>query len=243
MRHVDTIIVHYSATPEGREVPVEEIRRWHVEERGWADIGYHYVVHLDGSVSTGRPEGVIGAHAAGHNRTSIGICYVGGLRDGQSADTRTPEQTRALREIIADIRSRHGEGVRLAGHRDVGATECPGFDVATSDLVRDMYEERPSLPALDPNELPSPAVPYTEPLPLPAAALAPVEALSARRVVAALDDAGFSRSEIRRIAEALAPLWEIGAQEVPYWRTARWALLGLRDTWTGLRSALRSFKP
>lgn len=55
MRKIDEIIVHCSATPEGRDVSMADIRRWHVEERGWSDVGYHFVVTLDGTVHIGRP--------------------------------------------------------------------------------------------------------------------------------------------------------------------------------------------
>ena len=67
MRPIDTIIVHCSATPEGRDVSVSEIRKWH-KARGWSDIGYHFVITLDGTMNVGRPIEKIGAHAKGYNR-------------------------------------------------------------------------------------------------------------------------------------------------------------------------------
>ena len=78
MREINKIIVHCADTPEGRDVKTEEIKRWHTEERGWSDIGYHWVVELDGSIHAGRDESINGAHCRGHNSDSIGICYVGG---------------------------------------------------------------------------------------------------------------------------------------------------------------------
>ena len=77
MRPITEIIIHCTATPEGREFSIDDIRRWH-RARGFADVGYHFVIHLDGSVSTGRPLTQAGAHCAGHNNNSIGVAYVGG---------------------------------------------------------------------------------------------------------------------------------------------------------------------
>ena len=77
-RKINYIIVHCTATPEGRWVTNEEITRWH-RARGFRTIGYHYVVYLDGTVHAGRPENEVGAHCQGRNADSIGVCYVGGL--------------------------------------------------------------------------------------------------------------------------------------------------------------------
>jgi len=78
MRKIDKIIVHCSATPEGRHVTVKDIDRWH-RDRGFSEIGYHHVIYLDGSIHPGRPEEKAGAHTVGHNTTSIGVCYIGGV--------------------------------------------------------------------------------------------------------------------------------------------------------------------
>ncbi len=77
-RRIDEIIIHCSATPAGRDVRVADIRRWHVEERGWRDVGYHFVVCLDGRIERGRPLWKAGAHCMGHNSHSVGVCYVRG---------------------------------------------------------------------------------------------------------------------------------------------------------------------
>ena len=97
MRDITKIIIHCSATPEGRITTVQDITKWHLA-RGFQTIGYHYVIYLDGSVHPGRPESVAGAHAKGHNSNSIGICYVGGMDKGNihPMDTRTPAQKAAL---------------------------------------------------------------------------------------------------------------------------------------------------
>jgi len=131
MREIKKIIVHCADTPEGREVKTEEIKRWHTEERGWSDIGYHWVVELDGSVHQGRDEAVNGAHCRGHNSDSIGICYVGGAdSEGNPKDTRTEGQKDSLTTLIREILDRHPEA-EVFGHRDFSEKACPSFDAKT----------------------------------------------------------------------------------------------------------------
>jgi N-acetylmuramoyl-L-alanine amidase len=131
-RRITDIVIHCSATPEGRDVSAAEIRGWH-KRQGWADIGYHHVVRLDGSVEPGRPESQPGAHVAGNNARSIGVVYAGGLaRDGRTPkDTRTPAQRATLKRLVIELRSRY-PGARIRGHRDFPgvAKACPSFDVA-----------------------------------------------------------------------------------------------------------------
>ena len=101
MRNIDKIIIHCSATKEGVAVSTATIRNWHIKGRGWSDIGYHYVIQLDGTIDYGRPINRIGAHTKGENENSIGICYIGGLSDKKRAkDTRTDAQKRALLKIL-----------------------------------------------------------------------------------------------------------------------------------------------
>lgn len=127
MRQIDMIIVHCTATPAGREVSVAEVDRWH-RARGFRSIGYHYLVGLDGSVAVGRPEAQTGAHCAGHNARSIGVCYVGGLDSkGRPADTRTAQQRSALRRLLTALRRRY-PGAAIHGHREFTAKACPCFD-------------------------------------------------------------------------------------------------------------------
>lgn len=127
-RKITEIIVHCSATSEGRNFTTEDITRWH-KAQGWVTIGYHYVVHLDGSVHAGRSMDLAGAHCYGHNKESIGVCYIGGLAaDGRTPkDTRTPEQRAALRKLLADLRAKFPKA-RIYGHRDFAAKACPCFD-------------------------------------------------------------------------------------------------------------------
>ena len=127
MRDIELIVVHCSATPEGRDVSIEEIRQWHLD-RGWSDIGYHYVVELDGTVGDGRPVEIAGAHAAGHNSNSIGVCYVGGVdEDMEPKDTRTDEQKEALDDLIRDLMEEYPDA-EVIGHCDISEKACPSFD-------------------------------------------------------------------------------------------------------------------
>jgi len=131
MRRIDMIICHCSATPKGRDCTVEDIRRWHMAPpKRWKDIGYHYVIHLDGSVHAGRPVSQIGAHCKGKNRYSIGICYVGGCKkDGKTPeDTRTPEQKAAFVQLLTELHRRFPHAT-LHGHREFAPKACPSFDV------------------------------------------------------------------------------------------------------------------
>lgn len=130
---ITEIIVHCTATPEGRDFTVEQIRQCHLA-RNFSDIGYHYVVYRDGTVHKGRDESVAGAHCTGHNSVSIGICYVGGVADdGRQTpkDTRTPEQRRALELLLKSLLKKY-PGARIYSHRDFANKACPSFD-ATSE--------------------------------------------------------------------------------------------------------------
>ena len=131
MRKIDEIIIHCSATPEGRDHSLADVTAWH-RARGVRTIGYQYLVHIDGRVERGRPESEIGAHCLGHNARSIGVCYVGGLASDCKTpkDTRTPEQRRMLRELVKGLQRKY-RGAKVYGHRDFAAKACPCFDVAT----------------------------------------------------------------------------------------------------------------
>jgi N-acetylmuramoyl-L-alanine amidase len=128
MRRIDKIILHCSATPEGKHFTVADIDRWH-RERGWKGIGYHYVIYLDGSIHKGRPEEIIGAHCSGQNAYSIGICYIGGLDAfGKAKDTRTPAQRKALRELVSDLKTRY-PAATVPGQNEFAKKDCPCFNV------------------------------------------------------------------------------------------------------------------
>lgn len=128
MRKITEIIVHCTATPEGRAVTAADVDRWH-RQRGFDGIGYHYLVYLDGTVAEGRPIERIGAHCKGHNANSIGVCYVGGLATDRKTpkDTRTSGQKDALLQLINRLRTEY-PGVKVRGHRDYARKDCPCFD-------------------------------------------------------------------------------------------------------------------
>ena len=129
MRKINKIIVHCSATPEGKDFTAADIDRWH-RQRGWRCIGYHYVIELDGSIHKGRDESVIGAHCSGQNTDSIGVCYVGGIdKSGKAKDTRTTAQKDALLKLSKELRAKYPKAI-IQGHRDFpGVTKaCPSFD-------------------------------------------------------------------------------------------------------------------
>ena len=144
MRKLNEIVIHCLATEQGKEFSVKQITKWHVKGRGFRNIGYHFVIHIDGKIERGRPLAQMGAYAKGHNRNSIGVVYVGGLINGKPADTRTVPQIHALRGLVEALKSAFNI-VKVVGHRDLSVDlngdgviskqermkECPCFDVAT----------------------------------------------------------------------------------------------------------------
>lgn len=121
------LIVHCSATPEGKDYTVQDIDRWH-KERHFDCIGYHYVVYRDGSIHQGRPDWSVGAHCQGKNSTSVGVCYIGGCDSSMRAkDTRTDAQKTALRTILNLLAQKY-KGVKVYGHRNFAKKACPSFD-------------------------------------------------------------------------------------------------------------------
>jgi len=129
MRDITHIVVHCTATPEGRPHTVKEVTKWH-QARGWRTIGYHWLVRLDGTIEPGRAESQVGAHVEGQNAHSIGVVYVGGIDKDtfKPKDTRTPEQKAALLNLLKDLKSRYPKA-RILGHRDFPsvAKACPSF--------------------------------------------------------------------------------------------------------------------
>lgn len=126
-RSINEIIVHCSATKAEQNFTVDDIRRWHLA-RGFADIGYHYIVYLDGSVHTGRDEKIVGAHCTSHNAHSIGVCYIGGLDQyGNPADTRTPQQKEALVKLLRELKVKY-PNAKIYPHNKFAAKACPCFD-------------------------------------------------------------------------------------------------------------------
>lgn len=137
-RRIDLILVHCTATAEGKDFTVEQIRRWHTAPKpkgnGWSDIGYHYVIYRDGTIHEGRNVDISGAHCEGYNAHSIGVVYVGGCeKDGKTPkDTRTEQQKDALLSLLMDLRKIYPQA-KIAGHRDYDrkGKDCPSFDAKT----------------------------------------------------------------------------------------------------------------
>lgn len=147
-KDIDAIIVHCSATKEGRFFDARDLDRMHVQ-RGFNCIGYNFVVLLDGQVQVGRSLKIPGAHCntkgfsgKSYNRHSIGIVYIGGLdKTGKAKDTRTEAQKKSLRELIARLVKEYPIK-EILGHRDTSPDlngdkivepfewikQCPCFD-------------------------------------------------------------------------------------------------------------------
>lgn len=128
-RRIEKIIVHCTATIEGRDYTLADVTMWH-KTRGFSTIGYHYLIYRDGSIHEGRNINVVGAHTLGYNQNSIGVCYVGGLaRDGKTPkDTRTPAQREALELLLVTLKGNYPKAT-IHGHREFAPKACPCFDV------------------------------------------------------------------------------------------------------------------
>jgi len=126
-RKITEAIIHCAATKEGKDFTVKDIDRWH-RQMGWDGCGYHYVVRLDGTIEKGRDMERVGAHCKGHNKQSVGICYIGGLKaNGQPADTRTDAQKAALLALLKRLKAQY-PALKVYGHRDFCNKACPCFD-------------------------------------------------------------------------------------------------------------------
>lgn len=131
MRHIKEIILHCSATPEGRDIKAKDIDLWH-RRRGFISIGYHYVIDLDGTIEKGRDIKLNGAHCKGHNSNSIGICYVGGCDKKMYAkDTRTPQQRESLIKLVHQLLDEYGLTLDAvyAHYQFASYKACPSFKI------------------------------------------------------------------------------------------------------------------
>jgi N-acetylmuramoyl-L-alanine amidase len=117
---IDKIVIHCSATPNGREDTAEDIHQWHTA-KGWDGIGYHYIVECKGKLVSGRPEYWKGSHAYGHNANSIGICMIG-------TDRFNIDQWSILENLIRKLKIKY-PAAKIMGHNEISKKTCPGFDV------------------------------------------------------------------------------------------------------------------
>ena len=136
MRQISKIVIHCSATTPTMDIGFTEINQWH-KDRGWSGCGYHYIIRRNGKIELGRYIGKIGAHAKGHNKDSIGICYVGGVDSNNNAqDNRTMAQKLTLTKLLKAHLLIFGK-LDILGHRDLAGVkkECPCFDVKEYDYL------------------------------------------------------------------------------------------------------------
>lgn len=142
-RVITDIVIHCTATKPGYDYTANDIRKMH-RAQGWSDIGYHYIVRLNGAIEPGRDVDMIGAHVSGHNAHSIGIAYVGGINSrGKAEDTRTEAQKASLLALLVELRKLYPRA-KISGHRDFSKDlnhdgvispdewikECPCFNAA-----------------------------------------------------------------------------------------------------------------
>ena len=142
-RRIDYLVVHCTASPEGQDLTVAQIKADHLK-RGFSDIGYHYIVYRDGTVWAGRSVDIVGAHVSGHNTYSIGISYVGGLendprknyKDLKAKDTRTEAQKASLLALLMDLRKLYPKA-RIQGHRDFSPDLNHNGTIEPNEWIKD----------------------------------------------------------------------------------------------------------
>ena len=123
------LVVHCSATKPSMDIGLREIKRWHVDDNGWRDVGYHYIIRRNGEVELGRSNRDTGAHAAGYNHKSISLCMVGGMAEDNSAENNfTAQQWTALLDLVKQIKVDYPEA-DVIGHNEISEKECPSFNV------------------------------------------------------------------------------------------------------------------
>lgn len=127
----DLLVVHCAATPPHVDVGVRVIRQWHLT-RGFSDVGYHFVIRRDGTLEAGREVNEVGAHVAGSNRRSVGVCLVGGVdaKEHRPEFNFTRPQMDTLEALLTTLETDYPRA-KVIGHRDVPGVNkaCPSFDV------------------------------------------------------------------------------------------------------------------
>lgn len=138
MLDIQEIIIHCSCTTVNAPITAAKIKEWH-QKAGMSDIGYHFIIERDGTITDGRPMTEPGEHCPGHNDHSIGICYIGGKDHmGMPADTRTPEQMDSLLILVEQLQ-RMFPGIRIHGHNEYDPqVQCPNFSVPSWLLANDL---------------------------------------------------------------------------------------------------------
>ena len=128
-KSTDYIVIHCAATKASMDIGLTEIRKWHVQDNGWRDVGYHYIIRRNGEVELGRSIRDTGAHAAGYNHKSVSVCMVGGMAEDNSAENNfTAQQWTALLDLVKQLKSNYPDA-DVIGHNEISEKECPSFDV------------------------------------------------------------------------------------------------------------------
>lgn len=128
MRRITKVIIHCAATKPSMDIGASDIKKWHLD-RGWKDIGYHYVIRRNGDIENGIAVALAGSHTKGHNANSIGICLVGGINDkGEPESNFTKAQWATLERLVRVLKVDFPHAT-VHGHREFAAKACPSFDV------------------------------------------------------------------------------------------------------------------
>jgi len=128
VRLITKVIIHCAATKPSMDIGASEIKKWHLD-RGWKDIGYHYVIRRNGDIENGIAVALAGSHTKGHNANSIGICLVGGINDkGEPESNFTKAQWATLERLVRVLKVDFPHAT-VHGHREFAAKACPSFDV------------------------------------------------------------------------------------------------------------------
>lgn len=134
-RVITGIVIHCTATKPNADLNADDVRRIH-KAQGWSDIGYHYLIRLDGRIENGRDVNTIGAHVSGHNAHTIGVCYVGGLdATGKPYDTRTPNQKSSLLSLLKELRKLYPKAT-IKGHRDYSPDKNGNGTIEPSEWIK-----------------------------------------------------------------------------------------------------------
>ena len=134
-RQIDAIVIHCTATKPDVDWTADDVRKVH-KKKGWSDIGYHYLIRLDGTIDKGRDVDIIGAHVSGHNAHTIGVCYVGGLdATGKPYDTRTCNQKQSLLNLIRMLRAAYPKAT-IKGHRDYSPDKNNNGCIEPSEWIK-----------------------------------------------------------------------------------------------------------
>lgn len=171
---IKNIVLHYSATYPDQDYGVADIRKMHLARR-FNDVGFHYVIRRSGAVEKGRTDATVSAHVSGHNTGSLGIGGIGGIERATGpnvgVDNRTEAQKAATVKLVRELLAKH-PGAQVVGHRDLGATHCPSFEVRiwwpAANAWPPVVDSAPAKPLRSPA---SPALPGSTKGPLFSAAL------------------------------------------------------------------------